>query len=346
MTHTTDTVGDGLVERFGAEVDTLAAQERFSGVLLLARHGAPMLQRAYGRADARGRPITPRSRFPLASLSKMFTAVAIGQLVEEGRVSLDDPVRTLLPDADFDLDGVTVRHLLTHTSGLQSQDFAALKPLRTVDEMLRVPVPPRRQAPGAAHLYGNTNFVLLGAIVERVTGRDHREEVGRRVLRRAGMADSGAFPLNSGGVPGLVDGFLPDGSTNGGVRVDHSSPAGDWVSTAPDLLNFANALVGGKLLKPATRDAFTSPQVRIGTFGTLERGYGFGFDTNRLGEHAHFGHPGGAPGESTALYVYPASGHTLIVLSNRSQDAMALYFRFNALLEEAGGRANALSPTR
>ncbi|GGK36703.1 serine hydrolase [Deinococcus malanensis] len=327
-----NTTSDDMTDRFGATLDALAAQGHFSGVVLLARHGVPVLERAYGTADARGTPITAHSRFPLASLSKMFTAVVIGQLVEEGLVTLDDPVRQHLPNVNFDLDGVTVRHLLTHTSGLVSQDFALLKPLVTVREFLGVPVPPRQHAPGAAHLYGNTNFVLLGAIIERVTGRDYYEEVERRVLRPAGMTESGAFELNTGRAPRLVDGFLPDGRTNGAVRVDRASPAGDWVATAGDLLKFSNALVGGTLLKATTRWSFTSPQVDVGEFGALKRAYGLGFVTNRIGNHAHFGHPGGAPGESTVLFVYPASGYTLIALSNRRADAVTLYYRFNALL--------------
>jgi D-alanyl-D-alanine carboxypeptidase len=280
-----------------------------------------VVQRAFGRAHLDGDPVTLDTAFPLASTSKMFTAVAVLQLAEAGDLDLDDTIATHLPGypAPWARD-VTVRHLLTHGSGLGTFDFAALRPLTTIDEMLALAVEPPAFEPGGGYRYSNVGYVLLGAIVEAVSGLAFDAYLDARVFGPAGMTRSGA-PLLTGEPLGVATGFLaprPGGErpSNLNLRVARGSPAADFVSTAPDLLRFGEAFLSGGLLGEPWRSAAMAVQRPLYVRSGVRVGYGFGMTIRSRAGGTSVGHAGGAPGASTSFELVPERGVTIVVVSN------------------------------
>lgn len=302
-------------------LENLVTHDLFSGVVLVAQDGETLYSGAFGQANLAGEPITLDTGFALGSMSKMFTAVALLQLVEAGDLSLDDPVSLHLPDYPAELiEGVTVQHLLTHGSGLGSFDFAEIQAMRTVSEMLALKVDPPAFTPGTRFRYSNMGYILLGAIIESVSGQDYYNYVQEHILIPAGMMRTGAYDLE-GEQPTIATGFLSfsqDGSRpdNLALRVHRGSPAGDFVATASDLLRYSEALLGGQLLGEALLEQAMTPQRVMFTQPGVTIAYGYGMEVKTINGVTSVGHGGGAPGESTAFTLYPEAGNTIIVLSN------------------------------
>jgi CubicO group peptidase (beta-lactamase class C family) len=244
----------------------LVAADRFAGVVLIARDGAPVVTRAYGQADREaGRPAALAMRFNLGSINKIFTKVAIGQLVAAGKLAFTDTVGALLPDyPDTPARRATVDQLLNHRGGVA--DFfgpafdAAPKSQfrRNADYYRFVAAQPVRFEPGAREEYCNGCYIVLGAIVERVAGMPYETYVQRHVFTPAGMPGSGWFLSDA--LPGdVAKGYTrrtspggPDGPLRSNVDRHGSagSAAGGGYATAPDLLAFDTALRTGRLLDP------------------------------------------------------------------------------------------------
>jgi D-alanyl-D-alanine carboxypeptidase len=302
-------------------LSTLAAHDLFSGVALIARDGDPLYGGAFGRANLAGDPVSLDTAFPLASTSKMFTALAVLQLAEAGALGLDDTVADHLPAYPVPwARDVTIRQLLTHGSGLGGFDLAALRPLRTLAEMLALPVEPPAFAPGSGYRYSNVGYLLLGAIVEAASGLDFYAYLDAHVFGPAGMTHSGAPPL-VGEPPGVATGFLaplPDGRRppNLDLRVHRGSPAADLVSTAPDLLRFGEALLAGDLLGEPWRSEAMSVQRPLYVRAGVSVGYGFGMTVRSRAGATSVGHAGGAPGAGASFELVPERGLTIVVLSN------------------------------
>lgn len=330
--------------QLGATVERLAAEGRFSGAVLLAKDGKPLLRKAWGEAERSFHaPNRPDTLFGVASLGKMFTAVAVGRLVEQGKVGWDDPVgkhlKGWLPDDAAAK--VTVRHLLTHTSGLG--DF--LKALREEDAWRLldgvaahrplVRSAPPAGPPGVEFRYSNAGFLVLGALVEAVSGRDFYAFVKEEVFARAGMTRSGYHRFDDV-VENRATGYLAPAEAGGaGWRTNVSlqglrgTPAGGAWSSVDELLAFASALAGNRLLGKGTVDELLKPQVKA-PFGGH---YGLGFEVDRApGGGAVFGHAGGFPGVGAFLRVYARSGFTLVVLSNGSHGTGDIVGAWEALL--------------
>jgi D-alanyl-D-alanine carboxypeptidase len=304
-----------------AHLDGLEEQGLFSGVVLIAHEGEILLLRAMGPMNEDGDPNTTDTRFALASTSKTFTAAAVVQLADRGLLNLDDPVSTYLPDyPEAMIQGVTIRHLLTHTSGLGSFNYEDIRPLTTIDEMLLKPIEPPAFSPGTDFRYSNGGFVLLGAVIEQVSGQTFWEYLDEHIFRPAGMASTGAFAPDS----------LPDNTAYGlayqrlGVRASNASilparpgPAGDFYTTAEDMLRFATALQGNTLIGPELTEEMFTPAVSVGTApsgATAE--YGLGFVITTSGDVVRIGHTGGFPGISSWFAMYPDLGYTVVILSN------------------------------
>jgi CubicO group peptidase (beta-lactamase class C family) len=310
-----------------AYLDRLAEAGAFSGTALLARNGEVLFEAARGIADRNNSvPMRLDSKLNLGSMNKMFTAVAIGQLVDEGRLSFDDPVSKFLGGKGWtkaDLSKVRVKHLLSHTSGLGSYFNETYR--RTARQLLRkvddykplVAEETLAFEPGTKWQYSNTGMLLAGAVIEAVTGRDYFEVVRERVYARAGMSGSDCYDIDLV-VPNLAIGYSRERSAKGAEwrantfeHVIRGGPAGGGYSTARDLLAFAEAMRSGKLVSPATRDLLWSAKPDL---HSPEYGFGFGTGTDLLGRRV--GHGGGFPGISSTLDVYPDSGWTIVVLSN------------------------------
>ncbi len=310
-----------LVER----ADLAAAGDDFAGVLLVARGDAVLLQRAWGLADREaGIANGIDTRFRIGSLNKMFTAVAILQLVEAGKLSLDDAIGRHLPDyPNAAIAAVTVRQLLTHTGGtgdIFGPEFDRHRSrLKTHDDYLRLygersPDGP----PGERPRYSNYGFVLLGALIERVSGRSYYDYIDEHVFAPAGMRDSGSLP-ESEEVPRRAVAYTRDG--DGGPWRDaaqtlpwRGTAAGGGYSTAPDLLRFARALQAGTLLPPARLADATREHIPR---------YGLGFAVAMEDGVPVFGHGGGAAGMNAELRVFPTLGVVIVGLGNVDPEAVS-----------------------
>lgn len=302
--------------------DELAASGRFSGTVLLARHGKILFARAYGEADReRHVPMTLDSQIRYGSLGKMFTAIALLQLVEAGKVDLDAPVAAYLPgypNREF-ATKVKVRHLLTHESGAGGIDTVDIdwdgnrSGFKTLDDYVahygdRAP----EFEPGSKVEYSNYAFIVAGKIVEAVTARDFYEVVQKQIFDPAGMTRTGYAP-ETVTLPGRA---VPYTERDGALVsvLDRypwrGIPAGGGYSTVTDLFRFSEALRSGKLLSRDLLRQATSPQ-------NLERWYGYGFITVGEPGTLRYGHGGDAPGSNASFTVFPESGWVTIALANR-----------------------------
>lgn len=239
-------------------------------------------------------PNTMETRFELASLSKLFTAVAIAQLVERGRLSFDSSVASVLPDYPNPEVGrrITIHHLLTHTSGLP--DFyrnGKLRPLEDSIHTLRdfwrtFALDSLWSEPGARFDYSNSNYILLGSIIERVSGMPFEEYVQRHVFDPAGMTRT--------------------------CYCEPGAPGGGGISTAGDLARSADALLTHRLLTPRMTALVLEPKVKMDDEG--RRGYGF--EVYDWSGTRVVGHGGNFWGTMSQLDIYPESGYAVVVLSN------------------------------
>lgn len=312
---------EALPAAVDAYLERLAAHDLFSGVVMIARGDRTLYAGAFGAANRAGDPVTLDTGFALASVSKTFTALAVLQLAEDGRIDLDDPLTRYLPDdRAVSLEGITLRHLLTHGSGLGNFDLARIRPLRTVAEMARLPIDPPAFEPGSAYRYSNTGYVLLGAVVERVTGQDFYAYLDEHVFAPAGMTRTGGFDL-AGEPEGIATGFgrmRPDGTRPHDLdgRVRRGSPAADLVSTGPDLVRYGRALLDGTLLGEPWRTEAMSPQRPVPSRPVVATSYGYGLFVQERDGVVSVGHGGGAAGASTSFTVVPEGDLVVVVLSN------------------------------
>jgi CubicO group peptidase (beta-lactamase class C family) len=310
------------VARLATYVGTLADADLFSGAVLVARGDEVLLARAYGEATKDfSAPNRVDTKFNLGSMNKMFTAIAMAQLVEQGRLRWDSPLSDFMPDflTPEAARAVRVEHLLTHTSGLGNYfnhtfQQGSRARWRTVEQMLELAEGESLAfEPGTRWQYSNTGYLVLGRIIEIVTGQDYYEYVREHVARPAGMVDTDAYELDRVN-PNLAVGYQKV-FTDAGVEyrnnlfehVIRGGPAGGGYSTVEDLFRFARALRAGRLVRPETFALITSPKPELGS-----PRYGYGFGINPDGS---VGHTGGFPGISSALAVYP-DDLTVVVLSN------------------------------
>jgi CubicO group peptidase (beta-lactamase class C family) len=289
----------------------------WAGVLLVGHlRKADVVQRAYGESG--GAPLTADRRLNIASLGKMFTAVAIGQLVDAGRVRFEDPIGQHLPALPAEFSTLTVAQLLTHTAGLGSyleehalERVEALPTARSLLPLLTAQAP--REI--GQWRYSNTSFALAAAIVETVSGLDYERYVRERIFAPAGMTGVAFAPAQGDALPTIV---TSDGKVqHPAVGRMRGGPAGGAFATAADLHRFARALIDGTLLRPATTERMTSLQHEFTPRRAdgIARGWGYGFGVNGQGADRSFGHTGGIPGGSAALRVRAADGRVTVMLS-------------------------------
>jgi CubicO group peptidase (beta-lactamase class C family) len=342
-----------LVARLDALARAYERRNLFSGVVLIARNGRVLFRRAYGFASPRlGIAMRADSRLNTASIAKMFTGVAIAQLVESGRISYDDRLGDAWPNfPNPRLRQATIRQLLSHTSGLGPNDYyddpryPELGPrLGNVADYLRLAIDnPVENAPGT-YTYSNSGYIILGALVERLSGQDFYSYVRDHIFRPAGMADS--FYARADPRRLRTAGSL----TNFREQPDHSylyvlgppveapamggsvgGPQGGAWTTADDLYRFSLALRMGRLVRPRTLALMSVPGEHsgVGPRGLLgDAREGLGLEVIANNGHIFYGHTGGDFGIASLLYWYPDTGYTTVILSNR--DARAARVLTNA----------------
>jgi len=303
----------------------MATTGEFSGAVLIAKNGRPLFSRAYGLADRERRiPNTLDTRFRIGSMNKMFTAVAILQLVEAGKIELSAALGQYLndyPNKDV-ASKVTIRQLLTHTGGtgdIFGPDFDAHRnQLRTHSDYIELYGKRGLEfEPGSRWAYSNYGMVLLGAVIERVTGQSYYDYVQEHVYEPAGMTRTGSLPEDQAVLDRSIGYTRPPGTTRW-VRNTNTLPyrgtsAGGGYSTVTDLARFADALMSHKLLRPDSTE-----QLITGKVEALGREmYAYGFEDRRdVDGHGSVGHGGGAPGMNGDLRIYPKCGYVVAALAN------------------------------
>lgn len=329
FTSTAVTENDRLRE-IGAYLKRMGDAEVFSGAVVIAREGTPVFAEAYGYAD-RGRkiPNTVETPFLLGSMNKLFTGLAIGQLVEQGKLSYDDPLAKFLPDFPDPESAkkIRIKHLLSHTSGLG--DYLGSTAYREgLDRMTSVRAlvdtferkPPAFE-PGAKWAYSNMGFELLGRIIEIATGQDYFDYMVKHVFAPAG-ATSASYPLlPKDGVAVVPMAYPYEFTTAGGgmkgfesklgLLFRRGSPAGNAIMSARDLITLSNAMRAGRIVKPETFRLHSSAKPELSS-----PNYGYGFIAGPYLGRPFVGHNGRAPGQCTEFGELRDTRYTIAVLSN------------------------------
>jgi CubicO group peptidase (beta-lactamase class C family) len=289
---------------------------QFMGPVLVARGDEVIFDEVYGSANLEWNIRNTRdTKFRIGSMTKQFTAAATLLLEERGKLKIDDPIKRWYADAPAAWDGITLRHLLGHTSGIpnytNTPDFGRLSAWRATPEELvkRVQDMPLEFAPGTAMRYSNTGYVLLGIAIEKAGGAGYAAFLKQNFFDPLGMNDTG-YDDNAAVLPKRAAGYSPspNGEANA-MHVDMTTPfsAGALYSTAPDLLRWQRALYGGKVLSAASLEKMT-------TKGLGE--YGMGLFIGEESGRRRFEHGGGIPGFNAKMAYYPDTGVSVIALSN------------------------------
>lgn len=314
----------------GAESERLAKEDRFSGVVLVSWRGETLLARAFALANReRGTPNSLETRFNVGSIGKMFTAVAIGRLVEDGRLRFDQKVGEVLRDYPLAAGrSATIAQVLTHTGGFGDVDgfLDARPPLRTPSDFIaRFGSRALAFPPGQGHRYSNFGYVILGRIIEVVSGERFDDYLRAHVFSPAGMTVTGSIAIAP------VDVAVPytrrPESGSRGERRDASSlvppptPFGCEYASAWDLVRFGDALFKGRLLGSTMVRELTTGRVRTGAGEEREYGYGFGEEHVRGVRFVQ--HDGGTYGVSTSWIFAPEDDVSIVVLANDDPPAAA-----------------------
>lgn len=303
----------GLLPSIKSYLDDLAKSDEFSGVVLIAKDGKPVFENAYGFAN-KGFQVPNKldTKFNIGSLNKTFTTIAIGILADEGKLSLDDKIGKHLPGYPNKeaAEKATIYHLLTMTSGIsdifgEEYDSTPKDKLRTISDY--VPLfasKPLEFEPGSSQQYSNGGFLVLGAIIEKASGKNYYDFVRARIFEPIGMKDTDSYAIDEV-IPNMANGYtLGEFGKTKGERKNNiytlpsrGSSAGGGYSTAGDLLKFANAIDSGRFSVPESLKMSKG----IMTADMLMRGF-------RLG--------GGAFGVNSMIFSKLPGNHTVIILSN------------------------------
>lgn len=300
---------------YSALIETYADRFFTDGVVLMARRGRPVFEKAVGFASpARHVRNDMRTIFRIGSITKQVTASAILMLAQEGKLSVDDPVTRFLPEAPASWRAVTVRHLLEHTSAIpnftavlgdKADGWANKTPLDVIALVHDLPL----EAPaGTRFKYDNTGYVLLGLIVERAGGQTLDVFLRERVFKPLHMIHTGFAAATP--PPHSATGTIIDKGKQVATPWPNSvraSGAGAIFSTAADLLTWEDALFGGRVLSQASTKAM---------FTDWGHGFGYGWVTDKVAGHPAWWHNGHGPGFGAVVYRVPDIELTVIVLSN------------------------------
>lgn len=313
-------------ERIDALISAYNKMRQFNGSALVAEKGSVILQKGYGLANMEWQiPNTPDTKFRLGSITKQFTSMVIMQLVSEGKIKLDDKITTYLPDYRKDTgDRVTVRNLLTHTSGIPSYTSIpgffqnqSRDPYTVSDFVKKYTMGDLEFEPGTKYVYDNSGYFLLGAIIERVTGKSYEKNLQERIFDPLGMKDSGYDHSNTV-IARRASGYvLTPGGYENAPYLDMTIPfaAGSLYSTVGDLYKWDRALYTDKLLSPELKKAVFTPNLNDYAFGWVVR-------KSKLDNQAEVNmimHGGGINGFNTTINRFPDTQDLVVLLDNTSR---------------------------
>ena len=292
------------------------AVNHFSGSVLVAKGDQVLFAKGYGMANVEHEvPNTPQTKFRLGSITKQFTAMAILTLQEQGKLSVDDLVSKHVEGCPESWKDVTIHHLLTHTSGIPS--FTSLpgyptsmplpsSPAKTLDRVRDMPL---EFAPGEKFVYSNSGYVLLGQIIEKVSGKPYEKFLPEVIFEPLGMKDTGydfpapIIPHRAAGYRRIGDQFANAAYLD--MTIPHG--AGALFSTVEDLHRWSVALDEGKLISSGAYEKMYTP---------AKGSYAYGWIIDEQFGHKRIGHGGGINGFSTYIGRMPDEKLCLVVLSN------------------------------
>lgn len=303
-------------------LENMAAQDGYSGTVLMAKNGEVLLKKAYGFAHiGHGVPNAIDTKFGIASMGKMFTAVAIMQLREQGKLRLQDKVGDILGDYPNTTvrDSVTIEQLLVHTSGLtdffnDEFEFRAKHTVRTLADYFSLfQNDTLLFSPGSRFSYSNAGYIVLGMVIERLSGANYYDYVKSHIFGPAGMVNTDNYETDAS-IENLAEGYIKKDTngiwkTNTYMKGARGSSAGGAYSTAEDLLKFALALKNESLISAESLALMISD--------TGQNGYGHGFGLHTFNGQQVYGHNGGAHGVSAELDIYKETDYIVVTLSNR-----------------------------
>jgi len=323
-----------FVRELDAYLESNTEKDIFSGVVLVAREGKPIFKKAYGMADReRNIPNQVDTRFCIGSMGKMFTAVSIAQLVEQGKLSYDDLIGKYL-GADWILpevgEKVKISHLLSHTSGIaeflddEFYKFAEPGTHWTLED--RKPIVKEKSLtfePGTRWAYCNIGFILLAAIIEKVAGKDYKKE---HIFDPAGMDTNKILSNVALGYDKVQEEGKAIWRKTGLFGKNGSHSSGGFL-TVDDLLKFSEALRSDLLISSGSKELLMSAKPGL---SSMNYGYGFWIENSRFGRVV--GHGGVAPGVSANFRMFLDRGYTLITLSNFSEAMLPVARKIRSLL--------------
>ena len=294
--------------------------ETFTGAVLVARNGEILLSQGYGLADRNKQiPNSAQTKFRLGSITKQFTAVAILILQEQGLLNVQDHICAYLPECPDVWQAVTIHHLLIHTSGIPNltsfPDFADFKAIPTTPEqtITRFKDKPLDFQPGEKWAYSNSGYVLLGYLIEQVSGQSYEAFLHQHIFEPLQLTSTG-YDHNDNS---LATGYTGvDSHWETPAYIDMSLPyaAGGLYSTVEDLYRWDQALYTGQLLPQESLDLMFTPHAQT-TFTGLS--YGYGWFVGKMNNHLAISHGGGIDGFVTEIRRYLDDRVTIILLSNR-----------------------------
>lgn len=302
-------------------VQSFVTDKTFMGTVLVVKGESTLIDQGYGFADVEWEVAnTPAGKFRLGSLTKQFTAASVLLLEERGKLKVEDPVKRYLPDAPAAWDKITIYNLLTHTSGIPN--FTSFPEYRTTEWKDTTPAElvgrfrdkPLEFEPGTKFSYSNSGYVVLGYLIEKMSGQSYGEFLTQNIFRPLGMQDSGMddtamiLPKRAQGYSPGPKGLQHAGYTS--MTIPFS--AGALYSTTGDLLKWERGLFGGKVLTPASLTKMTTP---------FKENYGFGLFVATKDGHKTIQHGGGIEGFNTSMAYYPDDKLTVIVLGNLNGSA-------------------------
>jgi CubicO group peptidase (beta-lactamase class C family) len=311
-----------LAEQIDSVMADFVELHLFSGTVLVARDGDIVYSRAFGEANKDHHVANIlETRFNIGSIGKTFTGVGIMQLVERNKIELDAPVVRYLEDFPYG-DAITIHHLLSHTSGMSNYmahpDYrSSMSRLRRIGDFLPLIYDQQLvfDTPGDTFSYSNSGIVVLGAVIEKVSGQPYEEYIREHILMPAGMTDTGinfwdevvanramGYSKSLSGEFSAAVFQVPPASADGGIE-----------TTVLDMLRFDRALYGDRLLNEASKAKMFTPNLN---------NYGYCWRISDDGGRRSIGHGGGAPGVSASFMRYPDDHVTIIVLSNYSGGAI------------------------
>ena len=307
--------------RFDEYLGDLARKDLFSGAVLVARDGKVLFAKGYGKANEEfDIPNAPAVKFRLGSITKQFTAAAILQLEERGKLRVADPICNYLKECPETWKEITIRHLLTHTSGipnytaLPSYPQSMHAPVTNDGMIARFKDRPLDFKPSEKWNYSNSGYFLLGVIIEKVSGEGYEAYLQKNIFTPLGMKDSG-YDWHHTILKNRATGYsYQKGARVNSTYLDMGQPAaaGSLYSTVEDLFRWNEALFNGKALSPKSFEAMTTPVLN---------NYGYGVGMTEVFKRKTVSHGGGINGFNTYLIRYLDDKVTIAVLRNRDYGA-------------------------